>query len=122
MKIETNYDYPPIPRRDFDWSAYFSDSYDGATDAGFQPSASGRTEQEAVQNLLSETLGMTDMSTYSNTHYIDENAFEAVYTNYIVKRNEWVAVFESYDLSGPLGLGKTEQQAIDNLIKSMEGY
>lgn len=51
QKIITNYDYPPIPQRSFDWSAHL-DNYDGAPDAGFQPVGHGATEDEAVADLI----------------------------------------------------------------------
>lgn len=46
MKIITRYDPPPIPPREFDWSAV-SDNYDHGDPVGF-----GRTEQEARDDLL----------------------------------------------------------------------
>lgn len=46
MKIITRYDPPPIPPREFDWSAV-SDNYDQGDPVGF-----GRTEQEARDDLL----------------------------------------------------------------------
>ena len=49
-KIITNFDYPPIPVRSFDWSAHL-DSYDGAPDAGWQPVGHGSTEAEAIADL-----------------------------------------------------------------------
>lgn len=48
-KIITNYDPKPIPDRRFDWSAVTED-YDGeGSPAGF-----GRTEQEAITDLLEQ--------------------------------------------------------------------
>jgi hypothetical protein len=49
--IHTEHDFPPIPLRSYDWSACLSD-YDGAPDAGWQPVGHGRTEQEAIDDLL----------------------------------------------------------------------
>jgi hypothetical protein len=52
MRIKTNYCYPPIPDRRFDWSAYDQDTYDGAPDSGNRHQVGyGRTEQEAISNL-----------------------------------------------------------------------
>ncbi|MFA6984609.1 MAG: hypothetical protein WC213_00185 [Arenimonas sp.] len=48
MKIVTNYVYPPIPIRQFDWSAIDDDTYDGeGCLIGY-----GATEQEAIDDLL----------------------------------------------------------------------
>lgn len=44
--IQTNHICPPIPIRDFDWSAV-SDSYEGGDPIGY-----GRTQQEAIDNLF----------------------------------------------------------------------
>lgn len=49
-KIETDFVYPPIPDRRFDWSAVTEDA-DGAPDASC-PIGHGRTEAEAVADLL----------------------------------------------------------------------
>jgi hypothetical protein len=43
-KITTSYVYPPIPDRDNDWCAY--------VDEECGPYGWGRTEDEAIQNLL----------------------------------------------------------------------
>lgn len=53
LVIETSFDYPPIPVRDFDWSAV-TDNYDGELDAGFQPVGRGRTEEAAIADLLEQ--------------------------------------------------------------------
>ena len=50
MKIETSYEYPPIPMRNFDWSAIDSSTYDGMG----CPVGRGRTEIEAVRDLLEQ--------------------------------------------------------------------
>ena len=52
-KIVTSFDYPPIPDRNFDWSAVLAD-YDGAPDATGPNSMIGRglTELEAIANLM----------------------------------------------------------------------
>ena len=47
MKIRTEYVYPPIPIRQFDWSAVDDDTYEPGC-----PIGSGRTEQEAIDDLL----------------------------------------------------------------------
>lgn len=53
MNIRTHYVYPPIPVRDFDWSAIDEDTYDGAPDAGqrAQMIGFGKTEAEAIADL-----------------------------------------------------------------------
>ena len=48
MKIITEYVYPPIPIRDFDWSAV-TDSYEPGDAHG-----TGRTEQAAIADLLEQ--------------------------------------------------------------------
>lgn len=53
MKIETSFVYPPIPIRQFDWSAIDADTYDGADDSNC-PIGYGATEQEAIDNLLDQ--------------------------------------------------------------------
>jgi hypothetical protein len=53
MKIETNYDYPPIPIRNMDWSAIDADSYDGVEDGNCMM-GNGATKQEAINDLLSQ--------------------------------------------------------------------
>ena len=47
-KIMTNYVYPPIPIRDWDWIAY----YDGEEES--QNYGLGKTEQEAIDDLKSQ--------------------------------------------------------------------
>ena len=49
MKIRTNFVYPPIPLRGFDWSAVDDDTYEPGC-----PIGSGRTELEAVQDLFKQ--------------------------------------------------------------------
>lgn len=52
MKIRTEFVYPPIPVRDFDWSAIDDDTYDGAEDSGTRGQIGyGRTEAEAIADL-----------------------------------------------------------------------
>ena len=57
VKIHTNFDYPPIPVRNMDWSAV-TDDYDCDCDQdGFFstcPVGHGATEQEAIADLLQE--------------------------------------------------------------------
>ena len=43
-KIVTNYIYPPIPQRHFDWLAHYDDP-EG-------PTGYGRTEQDAIDDLV----------------------------------------------------------------------
>lgn len=45
-KIITSYDYPPIPIRDYDWSAIRED-YEPGDLVG-----TGRTEQDAIDDLV----------------------------------------------------------------------
>ena len=45
-KILTSYDYPPIPIRDYDWSA-FREDYDEGDLIGY-----GETEQSAINDLI----------------------------------------------------------------------
>lgn len=53
MKIVTSYWQPPIPLRQFDWSAYDADTYDGAPDSGTRGQIGyGKTEQEAIADLI----------------------------------------------------------------------
>jgi len=48
MNIQTLYDPPPIPLREFDWRALHDDTYDGpGCPIGF-----GQTEPEAIADLL----------------------------------------------------------------------
>jgi hypothetical protein len=53
FNIRTNYDYPPIPVRQFDWSAIDDDTYDGADDSSC-PIGHGATEQDAIDDLLEQ--------------------------------------------------------------------
>jgi hypothetical protein len=60
MKIVTNFDYPPIPFRQFDWSAVDSDTYDADYDYELGqhvskcPVGRGATEIEAIRDLLDQ--------------------------------------------------------------------
>lgn len=47
MNIKTNYDFPPIPIRNFDWSAWNDDTYDEDSIIGH-----GKTELDAINNLI----------------------------------------------------------------------
>lgn len=52
MKIRTEFVYPPIPVRNFDWSAIDDDTYDGAEDSSTRGQIGyGRTEAEAIADL-----------------------------------------------------------------------
>lgn len=59
IKINTHFDYPPIPVRDMDWSAV-TDDYDMTdVDETGQPYSNcpvghGATEQEAIADLLEQ--------------------------------------------------------------------
>ena len=46
--IRTEYVFPPIPMRQFDWSAVF-DNYEPGCPIGY-----GRTEKEAIADLLEQ--------------------------------------------------------------------
>jgi hypothetical protein len=50
MKIRTKLIYPPIPIRQFDWSAVDDSTYDGPG----CPIGTGTTEQEAIADLLQQ--------------------------------------------------------------------
>jgi hypothetical protein len=52
MKISTDFIYPPIPDRRFDWCAVDSDTYEAGCPIGY-----GRTEQEAINDLI-EQIGV----------------------------------------------------------------
>jgi hypothetical protein len=56
MKIKTNFDYPPIPIRTMDWSAWDDSTYDGPGCKVGQ----GATEREAVQDLLDQLDNFVD--------------------------------------------------------------
>lgn len=49
-RIVTNFEYPPIPIRSFDWSAVDDATYDGEG----CPIGRGATEQEAIDDLLEQ--------------------------------------------------------------------
>jgi hypothetical protein len=53
MNIRTEYVYPPIPDRRWDWSAVDDDTYDGAEDSHC-PIGRGATEDEAIADLLEQ--------------------------------------------------------------------
>jgi hypothetical protein len=48
--IRTDYVYPPIPIRQFDWSAVEDNTYDGEG----SPQGTGATEEEAITDLLEQ--------------------------------------------------------------------
>ena len=51
LRIRTHNEFPPIPIREFDWSAIDDDTYDGAEDSHC-PIGRGATEQEAIDDLV----------------------------------------------------------------------
>jgi hypothetical protein len=51
-RIVTNYEYPPIPDRRFDWSAIDDNTYDGADDSNC-PIGRGATENLGVDLKIS---------------------------------------------------------------------
>jgi hypothetical protein len=56
MDIKTEYDPKPIPYRDFDWTAYDAETYDGAEDSRSNVIGFGATKEEAVNDLM-EKIG-----------------------------------------------------------------
>ncbi len=42
---------------------------------------------------------------------------EQIILDYLHNKQKWVAAFESYDGSGPIGFGKTEDLAIEDLFE-----
>lgn len=62
-KIITSFVYPPIPMRQFDWQAYF----DGEEELGGY--GSGKTEQEAIDDLLCNGR----LACMERTGYVDHN-------------------------------------------------
>lgn len=56
VKINTDFIYPPIPTRAFDWCAA-TDNYDG-TDGGNEPLGYGSTEAEAIADLIEQLEDM----------------------------------------------------------------
>jgi hypothetical protein len=50
IKVRTNFEYPPIPVRSFDWSAIDDETYDGVG----CPVGHGATEQQAINDLLAQ--------------------------------------------------------------------
>lgn len=50
IRIKTNFEYPPIPDRRFDWSAIDDETYDGEG----CPIGRGPTEQDAINDLLEQ--------------------------------------------------------------------
>ena len=52
-EVVLSFDYPPIPVRDFDWSAVDWNTYDGAEDSGNRHQVGrGRTAEAALVDLL----------------------------------------------------------------------
>lgn len=58
IKVSTNFDYPPIPVRDMDWSAVDDSTYDCDCDEdGYFstcPVGRGATEQAAIDDLMAQ--------------------------------------------------------------------
>lgn len=52
--IKTSHDYPPIPVRWMDWSAWDDETIDGAPDAGHQIVGNGTTEMEAIADFIEQ--------------------------------------------------------------------
>jgi len=52
IKVKTENVYPPIPIRDYDWSAVDDNTYDGHG----CPIGWGRTEQAAIDDLVEQIL------------------------------------------------------------------
>jgi len=67
VRISTNFDYPPIPVRGFDWSAV-TDDYDCDCDQdGFFsmcPIGHGATEQEAIDDLTEQLADAADLEPF----------------------------------------------------------
>jgi len=51
ITIKTSFDYPPIPIRSMDWSAYDASTYCGCEECNY-PVGRGATEEEAVRDLI----------------------------------------------------------------------
>jgi hypothetical protein len=49
VNISTDFIYPPIPDRRFDWCAVDGDTYEAGCLIGY-----GRTEQEAIADLIEQ--------------------------------------------------------------------
>ena len=53
IKLKTEYVYPPIPIRSMDWSAIDDSTYEPGS-----PIGTGRTEQEAIEDLIDQLVEM----------------------------------------------------------------
>lgn len=53
FRVRTHHEFPPIPLRNFDWSAVDDQTYDGAEDSNC-PIGRGATEREAILDLLTQ--------------------------------------------------------------------
>jgi hypothetical protein len=51
MRIVTDFVFPPIAERSFDWSAIDADTYDGTADC---PVGRGPTEEAAIADLMEQ--------------------------------------------------------------------
>ena len=54
MKIRTEYVFPPIPVRSFDWSAVDDDTYEPGCPIGWGP-----TEAFAIEDLMDQIEGLS---------------------------------------------------------------
>jgi hypothetical protein len=70
VTVRTNNEFPPIPLRQFDWSAIDDDTYDGADDSHC-PIGRGATEQEAIDDLLEQI----DADQHPNAYGRDNGQF-----------------------------------------------
>ena len=59
LNIRTCFDYPPIPVRDYDWVAYFDDTYEppDVDGVGGDIIGTGRTEADAIEDLINLVEG-----------------------------------------------------------------
>ena len=71
--IHTSHDYPPIPMRQFDWSAHH-DNYDGPGSYVYGAVGYGKTEQEAIADLLEQLDAEDERDDMANWRPQDEAA------------------------------------------------
>ena len=64
INVRTTHEFPPIPQRQFDWSAINDDTYDGLG----SPIGFGKTEQDAINDLFEqmtdEDFGLADQGQF----------------------------------------------------------
>lgn len=76
IRIRTDFEYPPIPVRSFDWSAVDDDTYDCDCDQdGFFtscPIGHGETEQAAIEDLLEQIEDRREERTEAAMKVFDE--------------------------------------------------